>query len=323
MTNVVALKGTRAPKSSRSSMETMLLDQEQVNQWLVPPFQRPLRVNDKVRALAEQLKSDGGVIPGVITLGQLDGKAAVYIVDGQHRVEGFRISNLEECIADVRLCRFDDMADMADEFVLLNTAIVRMRPDDVLRGMESSLPALQKIRNDCPWIGYDQIRRSGDTGPVVSMSVVLKAWLGSLPDTPGPGKGAAMHLARDMEMQSTAQLVMFMQIAFASWGRDLSQSRLWAALNMTLCMWLFRRLVLDRDNQGEKRNTRIDAALFKKCLMSVAADADYHDWLQGRLMRDRDRSPAYARLKAIFAKRIQNESGTKAKLPAPAWFSSR
>jgi len=320
--NVVALKGNLAPKNARSSMETMLLNIEQVNQWLIPPFQRPLRVNDKVRALSEQLKNDGGVIPGVITLGKIGGRP-IYIVDGQHRVESFRISGLKECIADVRLCQFDDIADMAEEFVLLNTAIVRMRPDDVLRGMESSLPALQKIRNECPWVGYDQIRRSSDSGPVISMSAVLKAWAGSATETPAQGKGSAMYFARDLDAQSAGQLVQFLQLAFAAWGRDLVQSRLWAALNTTLCMWLFRRLVMDRDGMSEKRHTRIDAALFKKCLMSVAADINYHDWLQGRLMRDRDRNPAYARLKAIFARRIQNETGTKAKLPAPAWFSSR
>lgn len=322
MNNVVMLKGARPPKNVRSSMETMLLNPEQVNQWLIPPFQRPLRVNDKVRALSEQLKIDG-VIPGVITLGQVGTKATTYIVDGQHRVEGFRIAGLKECIADVRLCHFDDMADMAEEFVLLNTAIVRMRPDDVLRGMESSLPALQKIRNDCPWVGYDQIRRSAEAGPVVSMAVVLKTWLGSAPETPACGGTASMYLARDLDMQGAEQVVSFMQLAFAAWGRDLSQSRLWATLNLALCMWLYRRLVLNRDHQGEKRFTRIDSALFKKCLMSVAADGNYHDWLQGRLMRDRDRSPAYARLKAIFARRILSETGTKAKLPGPAWFSSR
>lgn len=322
MNNVVALKGNLAPKSARSSMETMLLNIEQVNQWLIPPFQRPLRVNDKVRALAEQLKNDGGVIPGVITLGKIGGKP-IYIVDGQHRVESFRISGLNECIADVRLCQFDDIADMAEEFVLLNTAIVRMRPDDVLRGMESSLPPIQKIRNECPWVGYEQIRRSAESGPVVSMSVVLKTWLGSAYETPVCGGTASAHLARDIDMQGATQCVAFMQLAFAAWGRDLSQSRLWATLNLALCMWLFRRLVLNRDDLAEKRYTRIDAAMYKKCLMSVAADINYHDWLQGRLMRDRDRSPAYARLKAIFARRIQNETGTKAKLPAPAWFSSR
>ena len=40
-------------------------------------------------------------------------------------------------------------------------------------------------------------------------------------------------------------------------------------------------------------------------------------------MGDRDRSPAYARLKAIFARRLQEESRDHKKplLPQPAWSS--
>src|SRR5439155_2436385 len=41
--------------------------------------------NDKVRALAEQVKADGGVMPGIITLGVVDG--VTYLIDGQHRRE--------------------------------------------------------------------------------------------------------------------------------------------------------------------------------------------------------------------------------------------
>ena len=42
---------------------------------------------------------------------------------------------------------------MAEDFVILNTALVRMGPDDVMRGLEGSVPTLQKIREVCPFVG--------------------------------------------------------------------------------------------------------------------------------------------------------------------------
>ena len=48
--NVIHIKGAHAaPKADRNSMETMLLTPDLVAQWKLPPFQRPLTVNAKVR----------------------------------------------------------------------------------------------------------------------------------------------------------------------------------------------------------------------------------------------------------------------------------
>lgn len=63
---------------------------------------------------------------------------------------------------------------------------------------------------------------------------------------------------------------------------------------------------------------------FKRCMMSVSAARDYIDWLQGRNLTERDRSPAYVRLKAIFVERVAEEAKgdrKRAVLPAPDWAS--
>lgn len=53
MAVILPIKGTReAPKSVRSKMETIIFSQKEIDGWRVPPFQRPLRVNEKVRAAA-------------------------------------------------------------------------------------------------------------------------------------------------------------------------------------------------------------------------------------------------------------------------------
>src|SRR5687767_8223986 len=173
---VIAMKGLRelpksAPKSVRSTMDTVLLTQEWVKSMAHVPFQRPLRVNEKVSALAEELKCSGGVIPGVLTIGVI-GKER-YLVDGQHRVEAFKLSGLRDGYADVRICHFDSMAEMGEEFVNLNSQLVRMRPDDILRGMEGSNIGLTMIRKACEFVGYDMIRR-GASAPILSMSTMLR-----------------------------------------------------------------------------------------------------------------------------------------------------
>jgi hypothetical protein len=320
MSTVISIRGAKhAPKSSQSKMETIIITQPIVNQWKIPPFQRPLRINAKVQSVSEKL-TESEVVEGVLTLGMLRSDPSLYIVDGQHRVEAFRLSGLDEAIADVRVVVFTSMADMAEEFVQLNSSLVKMRPDDILRGLESSIPLLRQIRNSCGFVGYDQIRRGGSS-PVLSMSAVLRCWSAAQFETPSATGTGVTQLAQCLEEKSVNNLIAFLSAASAAWGRDPEYYRLWGNANLSLCMWLWVKLVIDRDRSGPKRYALLDIPTFKKCLMSVSADSDYVSWLVGRNMSDRDRSPNYRRLRSIFQRRLATERKDK-KLPAPAWYSN-
>lgn len=322
MAMIIPIRGSReAPKSVRSKMETIIFTAKEIMAWKVPPFQRPVRINDKVRAAAAELKENGGVITGVLTLGKISGKPEIYIVDGQHRLEAFKISVLAETIADVRMCEFDTMGEMGDEFVRLNSNLVRMRPDDLLRGMEQMIPGLVKVRQACSFVGYDQIRRNAASSPIVGMSSLLRCWQGSSGETPTANAcGSSTHIAQALDNVSAENLINFLSTAYAAWGREESYFRLWSSLNLTMCMWLWRQLVLNRE-RGLKRYVVLDIMEFKKCLMSVSATTDYIDWLTGRALTDRDRAPCYSRLKSIFSRRTTEERGGKeqTKMPQPPW----
>lgn len=319
MTNIVTLR--RPPKGERTQMDTLILTADVIAEWRLPPFQRPLRVNEKVKAIAEEMKQVGGVVSGVITLGIIEkGRkdAGIYLVDGQHRIEAFRLSLLDEGIADVRFMHFDDMGEMGEAFYKLNSAIVRIRPDDVLRALENTIPALKIIRNGCSAVGYDQIRR-GTSSPILSMSLLLRCWVGSSAETPVLAPNAT-QLAKDMSPESAQELLKFIDMAIEGWGRDHEYARLWSALNLTMCMWLWRHLVLTKE-RGVKRFVNLNPAQFKRAMMVLSAEHNYLDWLMGRTMSERDRSPCYNRIKAMFVKRLEEEFGGKVKLPSPAWCS--
>jgi hypothetical protein len=309
---------TAIEKKTRTTVDTISLSAERIAKWKLPGGQRPLRENAKVRELAETIKADGGVVPGILTLGVLDG--VYWIIDGQHRLHAFALSGVKEGFADVRYFHAETMSDINREFVELNSKLVSMRPDDFLRGLEGSIENLGKIRKACPFVGYDQIRRNGSTSMIVSMSAALRNWRNAATETPSLSGGmSAVALAESLVDEEVRGLIDFMIVAQNAFGREPEYARLWAALNMTLCMWLYRRLVI---TQYSPKTPRLEKGIFSKCLLSVSADSNYQDWLLGRKLGDRDRSPAYARLKAIFIKRLEQELGKKLQLPAPAWSNS-
>lgn len=308
---------TKLERVTGTHTEPMLITLDVLDKWKSPPFQRGRRMNQKVKDVARLILETKGIIPGVIHLGVLDGH--VYLLDGQHRTYAFRLTGIEEGIADVRTVQFDTMAEMGKEFVALNSRIVTMKPDDVLRGLELSNKFLRAIRQECPYVGYDNVRRSATSSPIVSMATLLRCWEAAHMESPANTGKAVLDLAEALTEEDTEQLILFVRCCHTAWGRDPEYFRLWGALTTMLCGWLYRRLVL----LPPSNITKISRDLFTKCLMSVSADRIYADWAVGRTSnRDRDRAPAYTKLKAIFAKRIEAETGKKPKLPSPSWSSS-
>lgn len=311
-----------AGREARSMMETLLIDSQTLEKWKDPPFQRPLRINDKVRSLAEELKANGGVIKGTIEIGVIDDgeEAGMYLCDGKHRMQAFVLSQMPECIADVCFKHYDSLAEMAIDFVELNTRLVTFQPDDNLRAYEGSSEGLQTIRRLCPFVGYGNIKRNYSSA-LLSMSAVLKQWEGSSADTPTFGKGRSTDMAKRLTVEEAERISVFLNTALAAWSRDPAYGRLWLALNMTICMWMWRRLVLDKDRTGMRRYAVLSPDQFRRCLMSLSADQNYLDWLVGRLMSERDRSPAYVRIRTLFVARILEDTGQRAKFPQPSWLT--
>jgi hypothetical protein len=303
-----------AERATQTSVDTIEVTRKLASAWKSPPFQREVRITSKVQLLATELQRDG-VLPGVLTLGVFDGD--VYVVDGQHRLHAFMMTELDAVYADVRWHHFESMGAMADEFVRLNSSLVRLRPDDILKGLEQSNVFLQRVRRKCPYVGYDAVRR-GSHAPVVSMSTLLRCWFGSRTDVPAV-RIPATTAAEQLNEEEANLLIAFLALAFEAWHRDKEYAKLWGALNLTLCMWLYRRVVLAPATRTG-RATRLTADEFKRGLLSLSAASEYLEYLVGRNLGDKDRAPAYNRLKAILVNRYRlDHGGQQLLLPQPPW----
>jgi hypothetical protein len=309
------LKLVKAEKHTQTNVDTIEITEEVVKEWALPPFQRPIKANAKVLALAEELKENGGVFPGIITIGILKGKK--YLADGQHRCHAFTLSGLEVGYSDVRYRTYETMADMADDFVQLNSSLVKMRPDDIMRGLESSSESLSYLKKNCPAIGYDQIRR-GSTSPMISMSALLRCWFASARDVPGNAPGSSTDLVKMLSMSDAEDLAGFLNLAVSAWGRDPEYWRLYSNLNLTLCMWIYRNCAM---RPWSARMAKIGKGQFKSMLIALSADTAYLEWLQGRNMSERDRSPCYRRIKTAFTRSLESDTGKKVTFPAPEWVA--
>jgi hypothetical protein len=298
--------------------EPQILSLEEMFSWTLPVFQREEQQTKKVIEFADELRTNGGMVSGVILLGMLRGSTdgIVYLVDGQQRRNGCNISGRTEFIANVILKQYDSMADMAQDYTRVNARLVPFKPDDLLRAYEITHPNLKQLHDDCPFLGYGNIRRAEDRSPVLGMSAVLKCWFGSGLATPG-AQGLATTLVDQLDETQRQTLTVFLLTAYNAWGSDRQYGRLYANLNLTMCMYLYRKLVLDPGN----RRVPLPLDMFRKCLMSVSANSTYIDWLQGRSVSERDRSPCYKRVKSIFAERLTQEyNGKIFKLPKPDWL---
>ena len=312
----------RTERALGVTTQVMKVSPETFAQWQHPTgCQRPITINKKVLALVPRI-IERGAIPGVITIGVLNG--VLYLLDGQHRREAFfraiEAGGPAEVLAEVRYKTFENEADMNAEYADMNSALVKQRPDDILRAREGKSPALQLNRQRCKFVGYDRIRQSA-ASPILGMSAMLRCWYGSAPETPADGP-AANDIALNLTVEDAAICADFINLAEHAWGRDPEYKRLWGTMNLTLCMWLYRRMVV----APEPGSLVLTKTQFRAALTSLSANGKYITWILDRKMSERDRSPAYRYIRDIFKTRLLAEGVRRRALssfPTPSWLTEK
>ena len=327
------LAAADAAENGCAMQDAILVTRDEIESWVLPPFQRPLKDNAKVDRYREKLRENEGCVSGgVITLGRIPGDPKmIYKVDGQHRLHAALTSGLDEFLLTIHIKLYPNFAAMALDYVELQDSLVPMTKDDILKAAMENIPQLRTIIKQCTFVGFDNIRRATTTSKLISMSAALNCWIGSAQDTPG-AKSVPTDAARDLPEDEISNMCAFLNLCHSAWSNDVANHRLYGNLNLTMCAWMFRQLVL-KSMSGVPRkltHTTMDAMTFRKCLLTLAADHNYVDFLFKRNMHERDRNPTYRKLKLIFIQRLNDEE-TRAgrpprknlKFPAPAWSKGR
>jgi hypothetical protein len=306
------------PPLPPTEMDAKIVSLEEMNSWVLPSFQRAEKLTAKVKEAAAELKTNGGIVSGTILLGKLRGDdATIYLVDGQQRRLACNLSGEKQFYIEYSLKTYVSFIAMAGEFTRANGRLVAFKPDDHLRAFEVTHPHLKKLREDCNFLGYGHAGRNAreGRGSILSMSCALKCWFGSAQESPAV-YGQATELVEQLDEIQCQHMTVFLNLAFGAWERDKCHIRMWANLNLLMCMYLYRKLVI------EPRGSTLPKGMFRNCLMSVAADSTYSDWLLGRQVYERDRDPCFKRLKRIFLARLAQEYNGKNRFqfPKPEWF---
>lgn len=316
MSNKVIPLRTGPQKTTRTSTDTISFSLEEMKRWNKPEFQREIKKTRRYYDAVETIKASGGVIPGVMTLGILEGTKDIYKIDGNHRTEAAKESGCETFFADVRYV-YGSMEDFADEYSRLNEQISATKPDDRLRAAAVSNPRVNRLLALCKVVGF---AKRNQPKLKISMSSILRAWNNASRSTPAArGKAAsAIDIIRDISDEDFGHLCALLNHCEAAWGRDFEYASLWGQMNLTTVMWLYVQLVTT--DPASPKIKRLSKEIFEKCLMSLSAEERYVTWLKGR-NGGTHRGPCYMRVKEKFAKRIYEETGSKPNLPQPEWAS--
>jgi hypothetical protein len=324
------------PRKERDVMETVFIHPEKLGDWKRPGrIQRPLKLNEYIFQCAREMQLHAAQdpdeawceVPGIVTLAKFNGET--YLLDGQHRLDGaLKLAAgqvivaggvpVKVALARVRTIHIDSWTEMADEFGRINGQLVRTKPEDVLRAASMGNVNLQAIERACPFIGYD---RAGENKKQVllTMPTAVRTWLGSAGVVPAQGPTVG-ELTKYLNKPTTLEVIDFYLACDAAGWQNSVYQRFWGTLNLSINMWLYRRLVLGEHQQrfhGGIKPMILTRAQFVECMRGLTMDADYHEWLSGRTLRERDRVPCYTRLKEISTP-ILRKMGIEPRFPMAA-----
>lgn len=238
----------------------------------LPSCQRAFRPSAKKRAevLEEMIRT--GRIPGQILLGTING-TDLYLVDGQHREIICLDAGIETILAEVRVRRFANMDELVKEYIRCNSKIASHTSGDQLKALVTLYPTtLGFISKKCSFVSFSSRRIDGGKANV-NFSMCISAWTHSKRNKPTDGGfGKVEDMARDLTPADAAQLAEFLKLAHDAWGREPAIATLWGNLNLTLCMWLYRRVVLAATvapSRRKKAVTQVTPVQFRNALMEL------------------------------------------------------
>jgi hypothetical protein len=125
----------------------------------------------------------------------------------------------------------------------MQTSICRSTPDHRLQSLEPRCPNLLHFREGCKDIvTYGRVIKG--RGRVLPVSHALRCWASSNEDPPAKNVTNTEILAQGLTALDVQQLSGLLHSLIRVWGDQREYKCLWGPLNLTLCMWLYRRMVI-------------------------------------------------------------------------------
>lgn len=300
-------------QKSDPTTDVILATREMLENWKTPPGQRPLVITKKVKAWVPKIQ-ESGEVPGRLLVCILHGMK--YIVNGHHRRWCALQTTRDEFVVTLDTETVTSEAELGRKAVGVNLPIAPpQKADDHLRHLEQSYPILQKIRRECPFIGYG--KSGGNT--VMSVNAAILSWITSGTDSATVMKTTVINVLDDISMEEISLMVHFFKTVYESWGKDSQYAKVWSKLNVTMMAWMWRNTVL---SQAGPRVTRLTPEQFCTGAMALTSDPHYLPWLIGRQLSERDKGPCYNKVKAIMVKRLTEVLHKKVILPSPPFADS-
>lgn len=318
---------------------TAIFTPERLDEWNRPEFQRPLLINQDVQGMARKMMLEAAAdkegmcsIPGIILFGRFLGDD--YLLDGQHRIFGaFALAcgkralegtteflteggvRPKMALASTETRHYNSLSEMAQAFVNAQKKLVALKADDSLRALEYTNTYLRDLREACPFIGYEKNKNTKDR-IMISMSAAIRTWFGS-GATPATGPECS-RAASYLDETETARLISFFIACERAGWVDSMWPNLWGTLNIGLNMWLWRKLVLGKENKfrGGGDFMALTVQQYAECMKGLKTP-EYAKFLKSRALRFQDRLITYEYIQDLFMPELARQGIIGPKFPVP------
>lgn len=277
--------------------------------WKIPDWGREPKVNRHVLSVAEDLK-ECNHLSSTLVLGVYDN--TIWRIDGNHRLLGFLLSGIPNMLAHCMVHYCDGHKDMYRIYKIYQRHLRTPTKDDNLKGLAETRDPLQTIKNRCKFVTYETVNDTESRR--IRMSAVIRAWYDSVPYIPKHIRANIEEQAVKIEETEARKIVEF--LLACKEGLSIQVPFLWKPINITLLMWLYRRLVwgeIDVESE-DVEYSRLTKDEFILGMLGLQTN-NYYGTLGTREL-ERDRFGAYTSLMSYFKKSLHS-MGVKRRLTLP------
>jgi hypothetical protein len=287
--------------------------------WQVPEYNRETTDTKKVNELVEALLREPVLRYDHFIISCRE--CVLRKVDCNHRVRAFEKSGLPAIRVNIHYIRFDSEEEEVEAYRQKQYQLKRSTPNDRLKVVARTHQPLQRIAELCNFVTFDKAC-AGQAGKLVTMSTVVQVYEWSKTNPPRSRSVSSIEdLAKTLTAEDAAQIVEFLLLCREYF--EVKNPSLWKVSNLTLCLWLYRRLIW-REEVEDTRWSRMTSQEFGSGLGALSNTTYAGRITNKTLSHDTDRNAIWRHLIGGFRQGLGTTHGrTKLKTPNIAGYAAR